>query len=323
MKSEKESRKRNLELNKQREAAPKVQKTLKEDGIAHSPPSRDETPVTVIPSNSQSQPEAQFRPVADQKSSYSEKEPVNKSIDRADPNDDLPKGVKVIDEVYELLEDEDVSVKPPERRENSHSNDKEEDLEDPKDYKLVYEQLNTAFCSNIDFERDAILQDFGVDAAQDADDYIDSEEEDFERTNLLSKSTITSANFGTSNIAVSTSENLPVGFFDDQNVDAKARGKLTTKEASEKIRQLSRKKALYLKEAKYIQEKHMESHREQIRLENDILDHQEAFKNLQGRVNDIKANIATSAPENDEGKDQEMEDFLDFDEIHWRSRAIR
>lgn len=366
MKNEKESRKRNLQLNKQRESV-KVQKMSEKEESIPKTSSRDNHTTTNVPSDTKSQSVVHFGPTIIHSSTRNDTfdhTNTSKTENLPDTNDNLTKGLKVVEETYELLEDEPIT--PPEQlnkkvsrngeyRNDEYRSDKVRDGEDGSDEykndKVIYEQLNTAFCSNLDFERDAILQDF--EDTQDVDDYIESEEEDFERTKLLSKSTIVSANFGASNIAVSTSENLPIGFFDDQNIDAKARGKLTTKEATEKIKQLSRKKALYLKEAKYIQEKQIESHREQIRLENDLLDHQEALKDLQSRIEIIKSNISgkssttlldnvsmddhngrlegvqgTSMNDHNvsmESTDhyEEMEELLDFDDIHWRSRAIR
>ncbi|CDR95712.1 hypothetical protein, conserved [Babesia bigemina] len=150
----------------------------------------------------------------------------------------------------------------------------------------LYDQLNTAFSSRIEYERQRILGNVD-DSASTLDYGVVGD----------SSSTITSANFGKSNMRLSTDVNLPDGFFDNKRSDAQVRGKLTGREASEKLSELERSQAELLNEARYVQEKYVESWQERHRLMRDEQEHQEAVRTLSAKVDAIKSDIAETSSE--------------------------
>uniref|UniRef100_A0A3B0MJ33 Transporter, putative n=1 Tax=Theileria annulata TaxID=5874 RepID=A0A3B0MJ33_THEAN len=250
--------------------------------------------------------------------------------------------LNVLEETYVLLDDDSSPSEASDKEENTSKatksdkvndnfEDEDENFSEKFDDKnvldenrLVYEQLNTAYCSNLDYEHESILKEVGVDGNLGLLDQFDSDNYGESKNSNV----IVSSNFGVSNVSVSTSENLPVGFFDDVNVDAKARGKLTANEAKNKIRELSKKRSTYLDEAKYVQEKCMENHREKLRMENDLLDHEETLKQLKEKVSEIKNTVLVDAsnlkvePENISTDDKSLDYDLDYDSLSWMSRSI-
>ncbi|GBE59615.1 peripheral-type benzodiazepine receptor-associated 1-like protein, putative [Babesia ovata] len=150
----------------------------------------------------------------------------------------------------------------------------------------IYDQLNTAFSSRIEYERQRILGNVD-DSASTLDYGVVGD----------SSSTITSANFGKSNMHLSTDVNLPDGFFDNKRSDAQARGKMTGREASEKLSELERSQAELLNEARYVQEKYVESWQERHRLMRYEQEHQEAVRELSAKVDAIKSDIADAGSE--------------------------
>ncbi|UKK00282.1 hypothetical protein MACK_000352 [Theileria orientalis] len=249
-----------------------------------------------------------------------------------------PRELDVLEETYEVLEDDpeqsDLVANTDEQKDasskESPEEDKQQDIEVFDEARLVYEQLNTAYCSNFEFEHERILREAGIHDDGSGALAFAGVESDEELEHAKSGSVITSSNFGASNLSVSASENLPVGFFDDQNVDAKARGKLTAKEARKMIKELSRKRSLYLNEAKYIQQKYLEGHREILRMENDHVESTEAFKHLQDKLTKIKGELVldTSDLKVDPDRDAKVEQILnqyadlDYDDLSWMSRSI-
>ncbi|UKJ87870.2 hypothetical protein MACJ_000310 [Theileria orientalis] len=249
-----------------------------------------------------------------------------------------PGELDVLEETYELLEDapeqSDIATNTDEPKNSvandSHEEDKPRGIEVFDEASLVYEQLNTAYCSNFEFEHERILREAGIHDDGAVSSAFAGVESDEELEDAKGGSVITSSNFGSSNLSVSASENLPVGFFDDQNVDAKARGKLTAKEARERIKELSRKRSLYLNEAKYIQQKYLEGHREKLRMENDQVERTEALKQLQEKLVQIKGELVVDTsdlkvdPDRDGKVEQVLSQYadLDYDDLSWMSRSI-
>ncbi|KAK1934878.1 hypothetical protein X943_002652 [Babesia divergens] len=188
----------------------------------------------------------------------------------------------------------------------------------------IYDQLNTAFCSRVDFECEQILSNV------DGSDILP--ETDMQHS---SKGTITSDNFGKSHMHVSKEENLPEGFFDHKKTDAQARGKLASKDASEKIKALTKDKAEVLNEAKYLQEKHLESFRERIRLEMDAQEHEETVSELLKKVECIKKELVLDEAAIDVEVEKGLEitskhdlkldenyDHQDDEIISWRMKSL-
>ncbi|BAM38897.1 conserved hypothetical protein [Theileria orientalis strain Shintoku] len=249
-----------------------------------------------------------------------------------------PGELDVLEETYEVLEDDpeqsdaatDVDERKVRRPKESPEEGKPEDIEVLDEARLVYDQLNTAYCSNFEFEHERILREAGIQDDGTGAAALAGVESDDESEEARSRSVITSSNFGAANLSVSASENLPVGFFDDQNVDAKARGKLTAKEARQRIRELSRKRALYLNEAKYVQQKFLEGHRERLRMENDQVEGSEALRQLQHKLTEIKGELVLDSsdlkvdPDRDAKVEHVLGDYadLDYDDLSWMSRSL-
>ncbi|GIX66015.1 zinc finger protein 830 [Babesia caballi] len=145
----------------------------------------------------------------------------------------------------------------------------------------LYDQLNTAFSSRIEYERERILSN--VDESAAALDYA---------AVGGAESTITSANFGKSGVRLSADPSLPDGFFDNKRADVQARGKLLSREVSEKLSELDRSQAELLSEAQYVQDKFVESLRERMRLEQDEQEHHDTLRVLSERVAAIKGALA-------------------------------
>ncbi|EAN33648.1 hypothetical protein TpMuguga_01g00404 [Theileria parva strain Muguga] len=342
MKREKESRKRpsssSGELNKD-----KIQKTSQENDKSGSVKEnfkdnlkenvKDNSNVKVRDRLEENIPESDSKPEIGPETSKPEVTPANKE----EPVKILPQtlsedsaDLNVVEETYVLLDDEDSVLS--ERSDNDENKSKVSQHEVKVDEeraldenRLVYEQLNTAYCSNLEYEHESILKEVGVDSNLGLLDQFDSDNYGDSSKN---SNVIVSSNFGVSNVSVSKSENLPVGFFDDANVDAKARGKLTAKEAKDKIRELSKKRSTYLDEARYVQEKSVENHREKLRMENDLLDHEETLKLLKKKVSEIKNTLVVDTsdlkvePENSKTDDKSLEYDLDYDNLSWMSRSI-
>ncbi|GFE53800.1 plasmid maintenance toxin, putative [Babesia ovis] len=186
----------------------------------------------------------------------------------------------------------------------------------------VYDQLNTAFSSRIDYERERILSN--VEQSGDTVDY---------GAVGGAGSTITSSNFGKSTFRLTADANLPEGFFDNKRADAQIRGKMTRREAGEKLSELDRSQAELLNEAQYIQDKYVESWRERLRLEHDEHEHEEVVRELSAKVAAIKGELQNgttldSATEIDMSREQpspqatSLSGFEDLDDFSWRSKAL-
>ncbi|KAK1442001.1 hypothetical protein BgAZ_400310 [Babesia gibsoni] len=187
----------------------------------------------------------------------------------------------------------------------------------------IYDQLNTAFCSRMDYEYEQIMGN--VDISNVVDESMDG---------ATRKATITSDNFGKSGIRLSKDDKLPEGFFDNRKADAEVRGKVATREAKEKLQMLKKSKAELLSEAKYLQEKLIESYQERMRLEHDAQEQEETAKELIAKVESIKNDIATEAPievdmqsksEHQAPVVDNIDDLYAFDEnkdMSWRMKSV-
>ncbi|EDO06962.1 uncharacterized protein BBOV_IV006010 [Babesia bovis T2Bo] len=141
----------------------------------------------------------------------------------------------------------------------------------------VYDQLNTAFSSRVDYERERILSN------------VDDSVVGIEQVSMADGgSTITSSNFGKPSYRVSADANLPDGFFDNKRADAQVRGKISAREAKAKLSDLDRNHAELLNEAQYVQDKYIESWHERKRLEHDELEHEEVVSELSAKVAAMK-----------------------------------
>ncbi|ORM39749.1 uncharacterized protein BXIN_0025 [Babesia sp. Xinjiang] len=187
----------------------------------------------------------------------------------------------------------------------------------------LYDQLNTAFSSRIEYEREQILGN--IDSSTNIDYGIGGD----------SRSTITSANFGKATFRLPADANLPDGFFDNKRSDAQARGKLTSSEAGEKLAELDRSQAELLNEAQYVQEKYIESWHERRRLEHDEHEHEEVVRELSVKVAAIKGelmqeptagvdsvNIVEVHSQQPSPQAVDIPNYDDFDDFSWRRKAL-